>query len=80
MFLEGFVFPFFCYQNQMCTTGSITSENKGGGSDTLWKNSIKKFIFSVWLPLDKTNINATGCHKKKGDLQNDVRLLDLYGI
>ena len=31
MFLEGFVFPLFCYQNQMCTTGSITSKNKGGG-------------------------------------------------
>ena len=26
-----FFLPFFCYQNQMCTTGSITSENKGGG-------------------------------------------------
>ena len=31
----------------MCTTGSITSENKGGGggSDPLWKKSIKKALF-----------------------------------
>ena len=45
VFLEGFVFPIFCYQNQMCTTGSITSENKGGGSDPLWKISISKSLF-----------------------------------
>ena len=34
VFLEGFVFPIFCYQDQMCTTGSITSENQGGRCQT----------------------------------------------
>ena len=36
----------------MCSTGSKTSENKGGGSDPLWKISIKKLLFFCWrLPL-----------------------------
>ena len=29
----------------MCSTGSITPENKGGGSDPLWKISITKLLF-----------------------------------
>ena len=30
---------------QMCITGSITPENKGGGSDPLWNISISKPLF-----------------------------------
>ena len=30
-FWKVLFFPFFCYQNQMCSNGSITPENKGGG-------------------------------------------------
>ena len=46
-FGEVLFFPFSVTKNQMCPTGSITSENKGGegGSDPLQKNSITNLLF-----------------------------------
>ena len=37
--------PFLVTKTQMCLTGSITSENKGGGSDPLRKKSIVNPLF-----------------------------------
>ena len=38
-------FPFLVTKTQMCLTGSITSEKKGGGSDPLRKKSIVNLLF-----------------------------------
>ena len=45
MFLGTYVFPLLVTKNQMCLTGSITSKNKGGGSDPLRKKSIVNPLF-----------------------------------
>ena len=60
-------FTFLVTKNQMCLTGSITSENKGGGgSDPLRKNSITKRLFFL---LDG--------FPKERDLDNFYRLVML---
>ena len=75
MFLEGFVFPLFCYQNQMCSTGSITPENKGGGSDPLWKISITKPLFFWWLPLGVEKFLKTRTNPNDRHIPLDLRHL-----
>ena len=46
-FWEVLFFPIFVTKIEMCLTGSITSENKGGGSDPLRKISITNPFFFV---------------------------------
>ena len=50
-FWEVLFFPFLVINHQMCLMGSITSTNRGGGSDPLLKNSIINPLFLGWLPL-----------------------------
>ena len=42
--------PFFCYQDQICTTGSITSKIRGEGVRPLWKISITQPLFLDGFP------------------------------
>ena len=43
--------PFFCYQDQICTTGSITSKIRGEGVRPLMEDFHNLAIFFGWLPL-----------------------------
>jgi len=47
--------PFLVTKTQMCLTGSITSENKGGGSDPLRKKSIGNLLFFLMASLTYLN-------------------------
>ena len=43
--------PFFCYQDQICTTGSITSKIRGEGVRPLMEDFHNLAAFFGWLPL-----------------------------
>ena len=45
MFLGSLVFSLFVTKIELCLMGSITSKNKGGGSDLLQKISITNPLF-----------------------------------